>query len=133
MTGLPTLGVVATGRLDDGAFEFLRLCTGFVAGGGALTLVEIGKGAGLFSRAKDLPVRAEQNLDGLASFDVTPHRVDAAELRDLLLGSGRFFRVADPARTGTPELVVVDAAWLADASDASLVHAFEEAGQLIRG
>ncbi len=133
MKGAPTLGVVATGRLDEAAFEFLRLCTGFVAGGGALTLVEVGKGAGLFSQAQDLPLRAERNLEGLASFGVVPHRVVASELRDLLVGCGRFLRVADRDRRGTPELVVVDAAWLMHVPDPSLVLAFEEAGQLIRG
>ena len=129
----PTLGVVAASRLEEGVVEFLRLCTGLVAGGGALTLVEVGKGAGLFSGAGELPSRVERYLEGLASFDIRPHRVDASELRDLLVGCGRFLRVADADRRGTPELVVVDGAWLMHVPDPSLVLAFEEAGQLIRG
>ena len=133
MSGTPTLAVVATDRLDAGAQEFLRLCTGHVAGGGALTLVEVGKGTGLFSRAEDLPIEVERQLEGLASFGVTPHRVSASELRDLLVGCGRFLRIARPTRRGTPEVVVVDGGWLMHVPDPALVLAFEEAGQLIRG
>lgn len=129
----PTLGVIAASRFDAGVLEFLRLCTGLVAGGGALTLVEVGKGGGLVSAGRGVPGPAERYLEGLASFDVRPHRVDAAELRDLLVGCGRFLRVADADRRGTPELVVVDGAWLMHVPDPSLVLAFEEAGQLIRG
>ena len=133
MSGTPTLAIVATDRLEEGAQEFLRLCTGHVAGGGALTLVEVRKGAGLFSSASELPLEVERQLEGLASFGVTPHRVSASELRDLLVACSRFLRVADPARRGTPEVVVVDGAWLMHVPDPALVLAFEEAGQLIRG
>lgn len=133
MSGASTLAVVATDRLDAGALEFLRLCTGLIAGGGGLTLVEVGKGAGLLSGAADLPEEAERQLEGLASFDVVPRVVDAAALRALLVASSRVLRVARPTRRGTPALVVIDGPWLMHVPDPALVLAFEEAGQLLRG
>ncbi|MDF1701562.1 MAG: hypothetical protein P1V36_10450 [Planctomycetota bacterium] len=133
MSAAATLAVVATDRLDAGALEWLRLCTGLVAAGGALTLVEVGKGAGLFSRARDLPEEAERQLEGLAAFEVVPRAVEAPALRELLVASQRVLRVASPARRGTPALVVIDGPWLMHVPDPALVLAFEEAGQLIRG
>lgn len=133
MSDAPTLAVVAARRMDAGTLEFLRLGTGLVAGGGALTLVEVGRGAGLLSGGADLPEDAERYLEGLASFGTVPHPVDAGALRDLLTTCDRFLRVADADRSGAPPLVIVDAAWLAATSDDALVRAFEDAGQIIGG
>ena len=126
------LGVVAAARLEGGAAEFLRLCTGLVAGGHALRLVEVGRGIGLFSAPRERPAEVERQLEGLASFGVVPEPTDASALRALLAQSRRVLRVADADRRGTPALVLADAAWLMHVTDAALVLAFEEAGQLLR-
>ncbi len=131
MSGRPTLAVVATRQRGDGALAFLRLCTGLVAGGGSLRLVEVGRGRGLFSNPSDLPDEAERQLAGLASFDVRPEPIEAAALRTLLVGCDRLLRVADADRRGTPDVVIIDAAWLMHVPDAGLLLAFEEAGQVV--
>ena len=132
MSGSSTLAVIATSRLDAGVEEALRLVAALVAGGGAVTLVEVGRGAGLLSAAAALPDELERTLEGLAAFGTVPRPVDAATLRQLLGQSGRLLRVADADRRGTPALAVVDAAWLVHVPDPALILAFEDAGQLIR-
>jgi hypothetical protein len=131
LSGRPTLAVVATRLLDAGALEFLRLCTGLVAGGGALRLVEVGRGRGLFSAGTDLPDEAERQLAGLASFEVRPEPIEAGELRTLLVGCDRLLRVASATRRGTPDVVVIDSAWLLHVPEPGLLLAFEEAGQVV--
>ena len=132
MRGAATLALVSTDRVDPGLAEFIRLCVGFVAGGGSLTLLEVGPGRGLLSRNDDLPDDVARNLSGLADFDVRPLPVADEELRDLLRGSERVIRVASPTRPGTPELLVLDDAYLESADPTALLTGITNAGQLIR-
>lgn len=132
MRGAATLALVCTDRVDPGLTEFIRLCVGFLAGGGSLTLLEVGPGRGLLSGDDDLPDDVARNLSGLADFDVRPLPVADEELRDLLRGSERVIRVASPTRPGTPELLILDDAYLESADPGALLTDITNAGQLIR-
>ncbi|MDJ0521558.1 MAG: hypothetical protein QNJ90_05725 [Planctomycetota bacterium] len=132
MRGTATLAVILTPQLDAGLDEFVRLCVGFVAGGGSLTLLEAGPGRGLLSRADDLPAEVERNLRGLAEFGIQPQPTSDDELHDLLRGCERVIRVADPGRPGNPGLLVIDDAYLASTSPTELTEALATAGQVLR-
>ena len=132
MTAPPALAVVAAPRVDEGVREFLRVCVGLVAGGGALTLVEVGCGRGVLSGDGEQPAEIERQLEGLAAFDAVPRPLEAAELRDLLAATDRVLRIAAPTRRGTPEVVRIDGPWLLHVGDEALVLAFEQAGQILR-
>jgi hypothetical protein len=131
--GTATLAVVAAPQVDAGLAEFIRLCVGFVAGGGSLTLLEVGPGRGVLSGGADLPQDIEHNLRGLADFDVKPLPVSDEALHDLLRGSERVLRVASPTRSGIPELLVLDDATLETIEPKALMRGMVEAGQVLRG
>lgn len=130
------LALVTPPLFDAGVLEFLRIVVGLVAGGETPLLLEIGPGAGLLSgrpsEEVDLPEEGERYLEALADFGVRPATPSPAALREALGQCTRLLRIADPQRPGQPELLVVDAAYLAQVSDEALLRDLCEAGQVIR-
>jgi len=130
--GSATLAIVAAPRMGPGVEEFVRICVGFVAGGGGLTLLEVGPARGLLSSGRNLPDEVERGLEGLAAFGIAAGPATAEELVDLLRGCERVVRVAAPDRRGTPPVSWIDDAYLEEVDAQELLRDLVDAGQVIR-
>jgi len=132
MSGRPILALITTPTLDPGVEVLVRLCVGLVAAGCEVALLEAGPGHGVLSGERAKPDEVERQLEGLAAFGVDPVPVTAADLGAHLGRATDVLRAADPARTGTPEVLVVDDAYLAGVNAPDLVRALCDAGQVLR-
>jgi len=128
-----TLALLATPVFDEGAREFLRILVGLVAGGHLLVLLEIEAGVGLLSGNPDLPEESEDHLLALADFDIRPTPADPSRLREAVETCTRLLRIGAPERPGQPELLLVDAEYLAGVTDEGLLEDLLRTGQVVRG
>ena len=121
----------ASSAATPSATEFLRLLSGLAACGDAPVLLELGPGRHVLSAASS---DAERYLDALSASGVVPSHDTAASLRSALLAASSVLRLADPARSGTPALLMLTDDWLSQPSrtDAEILSSVLSAGQVIR-
>ncbi len=132
MTAGRTLALVATPEVAGGVEALVRLCVGLMAAGERVDLAEIGPGRGVLSGGGEKPAEVERQLEALAAGGVVPRPLEATDVADHLARAAHVLRAADPGRRGTPEILIVDDAYLAEAVGSDLVHALCVAGQVLR-
>ena len=109
--------------------EFARVAAAAAAAGLGVALLDLREE---HAAAPPLPDEAQRHLDVVAPGGARGRRPDPHELRTALLQSRSLLRLASPARPAAPELLRVTDAWLRDISDADLLRALRDAGQVVR-